>query len=79
MIKDPIRIEERETENFQKEKDKQYNILVYIRLRPLLKSEFGKEVAIECREDVHMTWVLINSLGQKPINRHQVQYAGLNF
>jgi len=35
-----------------REKSKDYNILVYLRVRPLVKNEYGKEVAITCDDDV---------------------------
>ena len=33
-------------------KSRQYNLLVYVRVRPMLQTEYAKEVAITCNDDV---------------------------
>ena len=40
------------TEMSIKEKLKQYHIMVYIRIRPPLKNEFGKEISISSDGEV---------------------------
>jgi hypothetical protein len=39
-------------ESQNKEKAKEYHLLVYIRVRPTLKFEFGKEVAVNTDSNV---------------------------
>lgn len=39
----------------KKEESRNYNILVYIRVRPVLKSEFGKEVVVNPEDDVKLS------------------------
>jgi hypothetical protein len=50
-------------------KSKQYNILVYVRLRPALHSEFAKEVVISCNDDVLSTKMVL-FLAQKHNDRY---------
>ena len=69
MERGPIKIVHQESETSLKERAKQYHILVFIRLRPVLKSEFEKETAISCREDV-LFWSCFKFIGKKLSHRH---------